>query len=335
MIGNTAPLGILIVSHGSPRDVANHSFEAMVARVASRLEGAVVVPTFFSLAHPDIPEQLAALASRGVRRVVLMPYFLHSGQHITVDIPSLLDDCRRRFPELAIEMLPTLENDPMLEDILVERLAPLVEAQQPMPLDGEAIEHLSYRIIERQLADWGCWSGGEVQIVRRVIHATADLSFARTMRIHAEAIARGCAALASGKPVICDVKMLKAGMTKIRGEILCEIDRPEVLAMAAERGCTRAAAAMEYLAPRLDGAVVAVGNAPTALWKILEIAARGGPRPAVVVGLPIGFVGARQSKQALLESDLCYITNTTSRGGSPAAAAVVNVLALLAEGDLR
>jgi len=328
------PLGILIVSHGSPREEANRGFEAMVARVASRLEGATVLPTFFSIVHPDIPEQVAAMASRGVRRVLLMPYFLYSGQHVTVDIPALLDQCRGRFPELSIELLPTLENDPVLEDLLVERLGPLAEAEQPTRADGAAIERQSYRIIERQLADWGCWDGGADRIVRRVVHATADLSFARTMRIHPEAIARGCAALAGGKPVICDVKMLKAGMTKIRGEIFCEIDRPEVLALAEARGCTRAAAAMEHLAPRLDGAIVAVGNAPTALWKILEMAAGGGPRPAVVVGLPIGFVGARQAKLALLESDLCYITNTNSRGGSPAAAAAVNVLALLAEGKL-
>jgi len=327
--------GVLIVSHGSQRAEANRGFEAMVARVASRVEGAAILPAFFSLAHPDIREQIELLASRGARRVLVMPYFLYSGQHVLVDIPAVLDQCRRRFPCLTIELLATLENDPALEDLLVERLLPLAETEPSLPLDAAEIEQQSYRIIERQLADWRSEDRGADWIVRRVVHATADGSFARTMRIHPEATARGCAALAEGKPVLCDVKMLQAGMTKVRGEILCAIDRPEVVQLAEAGGCTRAAAAMEYLAPRMEGAIVAVGNAPTALWQILHIAARGGPRPAVVVGLPIGFVGARQSKLALLESDLCYITNTSARGGSPAAAAAVNVLALMAEGKLK
>lgn len=325
------PLGVLIISHGSPRAEANQGFEALVARVASRLEPVDVLPAFFSIVHPDIPDQVAAMVSRGARRILLLPYFLYSGQHVTVDIPALLDQCRSRFPDVALEVLPNLENDPVLEDLLVERLAPLTDVDQVLPQEGAAIERQSYRIIERQLADWGSGQPGADQIVRRVIHATADLSFARTMRVHPEAVARGIAALADGRPVICDVNMLKAGLTKIRNEILCAIDWPEVAALAAADGCTRAAAAMTHLAPRLDGAIVAIGNAPTALWRLLELTRNGGPRPALVVGLPIGFVGARQSKLALLDSDLCYITNTSHRGGSPAAAASVNVLARLAE----
>ncbi len=169
------------------------------------------------------------------------------------------------------------------------------------------------------------------KIVARIVHATADFSFARSLRIHPQAVERGLSALAAGKAVLCDVKMLQAGLTKVRGEVLCAIDRPEVLAAAEAGQCTRAAAAMESLRPRLEGAIVAVGNAPTALWKILEIVRDGGPRPALVVGLPVGLVGAREAKLALWESGLCCVTNTTSRGGSPAAAAAVNALAAIEE----
>ncbi len=116
-------LGILIISHGSPRADANRGFVELVERIASRLEGAVVLPAFFSIVHPDIPDQVAELASRGLRKIVLMPYFLYSGQHVIVDIPALLAECRSRFPHLELEMLPTLENDPALEDVVVERLA--------------------------------------------------------------------------------------------------------------------------------------------------------------------------------------------------------------------
>ncbi len=326
-------MGILVISHGSPRAEANRGFEAMVGRVASRLEGVHVLPAFFSIVRPNIPDQVAAMASRGVRRVLLMPYLLYSGQHVTVDIPALLEQCRQRFPQLAIELLSTLENDPALEDLVVERLWPLTGSDEAIPNDATAIEQQSYRIIQRQLADWGGGGPGAGRIVRRVLHATADISFARTMRIHPEALSRGRVALAAGKPILCDVTMLRAGMTKIRGEILCAIDRPEVADLAKARGCTRAAAAMEFLAPRLEGSIVAIGNAPTALWKVLELVGNGGPRPALVVGLPVGFVDARQSKLALLESGLCYITNTSPRGGSPVAAAAVNALATLDEDD--
>jgi precorrin-8X/cobalt-precorrin-8 methylmutase len=290
-----------------------------------------VAPAFFSITRPDIPDQVLALASRGVRRVILMPYFLYSGQHVAVDIPALLDECRRRCPQVTLELLPTLENDPSLEDLVVERLTPYVDSSPRLPVEGAAIERRSYEIIDRQLGDWGPADAGARRVIRRVVHATADISFARTLRIHPQAIQRGRDALAAGKPIVCDVKMLQAGMTKVRGEILCALDHPEATALARAKGCTRSAAAMELLAPHLEGPIVAIGNAPTALWKIMEMARNGGPRPALVVGLPVGFVGARESKVALWESDLCSITNISPRGGSPVAAAAVNALAMLGE----
>ena len=120
--------GLLIVCHGSPRLVANDGFVALVGRIAERLGMPNVLPAFFSLVRPDIPDQVAELASRGVRRIVLMPYFLFAGQHVSVDIPNILQECHDRHPNVQIEMLPTLENDPELETVVVERLMPLVAA---------------------------------------------------------------------------------------------------------------------------------------------------------------------------------------------------------------
>jgi precorrin-8X/cobalt-precorrin-8 methylmutase len=122
--------------------------------------------------------------------------------------------------------------------------------------------------------------------------------------------------------------MLQAGITRSASEVLCAIGDARTIQLAGEKSITRAAAAMEVLKDRIEGAIVAVGNAPTALWKLMELAASGGPRPALVVGLPVGLVGARESKLALIESGLCYITNAGPRGGSPVAAAAVNALAL-------
>lgn len=352
-------IGILIVGHGSPRDSANQGFIQLVGRIAARLGGMaarslgghaganqdsmaaakdaaamppiIVLPTFFSIARPSIQDRLAELHSAGVRRVLLMPYFLYTGQHVSKDIPALLAACQADFPGLHVELLPTLENEPALEDIVVERLARQLASAAALPTTGPEIEARSHQIIDQWGAEQLPADPAERAIVRRVIHATADFSFARSMRIHPKAVEVGLAALKQGRPVFCDVRMLAAGVTHAGGEVLCAIGDPDVIEAAKANGCTRAAAAMEKLAPRFAGAIMAVGNAPTAIWRLLEIAKAGGPRPALVVGLPVGLVGARESKLALAASDLVYITNDTARGGSPAAAAVVNALAKLAK----
>lgn len=318
---------ILLVGHGSPRAQANAGFTTLVNRVAARLD-ARVLPTFFSLAQPDIEHHVALLAGEGVRRILLMPYFLYSGQHVSKDIPAILDQCRKKFPGVTIEVLPSLEGEPALEDIVVDRLMPHVSSRQVLPSEGAAIEQRSYEIIESQIGSSLPKDPVERAVVRRVTHATADFSFARSLRFHPRAIADGLAALGAGKPVICDVKMLQAGITRHRGETLCVIGDPEVIRLSKERKCTRATVAMERLSDKFDGAVVAVGNAPTALWKVMDIVKQGGPRPALVVGVPVGFVGALDSKMALMESGLTYIVNLSARGGSSVAAAVVNALAL-------
>lgn len=323
--------GILVLSHGSTRPETNRGFVALVDRVAARLGNQDVLPAFFSLASPTIADQVAVLVARGHKRIVLMPYFLYSGMHVTHDIPELLDACRQQHPGVELTLLPSLEDDPAVEEVVADRLLPYCDGLFQQPAEGPAIEQRSYEIIDRQISHLPSEDPAARHILRRVIHATADFSYSRTLRVHADAPRRGLEALAAGAPIICDVRMLQAGMTKTANEVLCLIDCPDAAEMAKQQGTTRAAAAMQLLAPRLDGAIVAIGNAPTALWKVLEIAKHGGPRPALVVGLPVGLVGARESKLALADSDLCWITNTSFRGGSPVAAAVINALATLAK----
>lgn len=199
-----------------------------------------------------------------------------------------------------------------------------------LPQNGKAIEQRSFEIIDRRLDELEIEVAAR-PIIRRVVHATADFSFAESLRIHPEAIERGVAAIRSGKPVIADARMLQVGITRVSSEILCAISDPAVIEQARTEGGTRATAAMRLLAPRMHGAVIAIGNAPTALWAVLELCREAGPEPALVIGLPVGFVGAAESKQALPESDLCYVTNIGPRGGTAATAAAANALALIAQ----
>jgi sirohydrochlorin cobaltochelatase len=123
--------GLIIICHGSPLPAANDGFVALVGRIAARLGGGNILPAFFALVRPNIPDQIAEMASRGVTRIRLMPYFLFQGKHVDVDIPNILADCHEWFPGLTLELLPTLENDPAVEEVVVQRLLPLATAETP------------------------------------------------------------------------------------------------------------------------------------------------------------------------------------------------------------
>jgi precorrin-8X/cobalt-precorrin-8 methylmutase len=172
-------------------------------------------------------------------------------------------------------------------------------------------------------------------VVRRLIHTSADLDYIENVRFHPQAVAQGVAALRQGHPVGTDTRMLLSGIStgrlpRLGVEAFCLMDDPEVAVEAAHRGTTRAAVAMELALPRLAGGIVAIGNAPTALLRLLELLAAGAPAPALVVGIPVGFVNAAESKELLSAQKIPFITALGPKGGSAAAASVINALAIMA-----
>jgi precorrin-8X/cobalt-precorrin-8 methylmutase len=196
----------------------------------------------------------------------------------------------------------------------------------PHPIEVE-----SYRIMAGRV-DLSGWSDRSRDVVARVIHSTADLDYAHTMRVGGDAVAAAVEALRERGPVICDAHMLRVGLTGLRRlgvTAQCLLDEvPEAPVRS-----TRSAAAIRLAAQRYpDGAVWVVGNAPTALEELLQLHASGTVRPAVVVGLPVGFVGAAESKARLWDGPLqpVAITNAGEKGGSAAAAGAVNALLRLA-----
>jgi precorrin-8X/cobalt-precorrin-8 methylmutase len=200
---------------------------------------------------------------------------------------------------------------------------------------GRRIEDESFAIIDREVGPHAlppaAW-----QVVRRVIHATADFEFLHLVHVHPEAIASGIAALRAGRPVIADVKMIAAGVSEerlaARGSALRSyISDDDVIAAAQAAGSTRAIESMRkaHRLGQLDGAIVAIGNAPTALLEIVRLAREEGARPALVVGVPVGFVSAAESKDALIASGLPAIVARGRKGGSPVAVAILHALLLL------
>jgi precorrin-8X/cobalt-precorrin-8 methylmutase len=201
----------------------------------------------------------------------------------------------------------------------------------------EQIERKSFELIEARVPAHP-FNRRQWAVVKRMIHATADFELVHTTIFHHRALQAGRKALRSGAVIITDTNMVKAGisMKRLRAygtKVCCAISRQAVAKEARLTGKTRAAAAMRSLAPLMKGALVAVGNAPTALREVLAIAGNRLHRPALIIGVPVGMVDAAESKEQLIASGLPFITVRGEKGGSPLAASVVNALALLSAED--
>ncbi|MDO8189342.1 precorrin-8X methylmutase [Conexibacter sp. JD483] len=200
--------------------------------------------------------------------------------------------------------------------------------------DGAEIYRNSFAIIRAE-ADLSGFEPILARTVVRMIHSCGMVDLTRDVAASAGFGAAAEQALRAGAPILCDTQMVASGITRKRlpaaNEVVCTLNDERVPALAQEAGTTRSAAAMELWRDRLDGALVVIGNAPTSLFRLLEMIADGAPRPAAVIGVPVGFVGAAESKVALSRSDLEHVVVHGRRGGSAIACGAVNALASEAE----
>ncbi len=197
--------------------------------------------------------------------------------------------------------------------------------------DGEAIYQQSFATIRAE-ADLSGLSGIEARVAVRMIHACGMVDLAGDLRFSPGFAEAARAALHAGAPILCDANMIASGITRPRlpagNEVVCTLDEPVVRDLAKRMETTRSAAAVDLWRDRLEGALVAIGNAPTALFRLLELLDEGAPAPAAVIGVPVGFVGAAESKEALAaRPDLPHLIVRGRRGGSAMATAAVNALA--------
>ncbi|MDR1873491.1 MAG: precorrin-8X methylmutase [Synergistaceae bacterium] len=196
----------------------------------------------------------------------------------------------------------------------------------------EAIEQASMAIIAKELGEHAI-PGERLPIVMRVIHATADFDFARTLAFSEDAVRAGQEALLRGVTVVTDTQMAASGVNKKLmsangGSVRCYMAGEDVAAEAEARGVTRAVVSMEHAARDVPDAIFAIGNAPTALLRLCELVAEGTARPSLVIGVPVGFVNVVESKEVLMRTGVPWIAAVGRKGGSPAAAAIVNALLL-------
>lgn len=197
--------------------------------------------------------------------------------------------------------------------------------------DGAAIYRRSFATIRAE-ADLACFTPAEAQVAVRMIHACGMVEIANDIAMSSDLVAAARAALKAGAPILCDSKMVANGITRARlpaaNAVVCALDDPRTAEIARAIGNTRTAAALDLWRDRLAGAVVAIGNAPTALFRLMDLIDAGWPKPAAILGLPVGFVGAAESKDELMAwTAVPWLVVKGRKGGSAMAAAALNALA--------
>ncbi len=341
---------ILLLGHGSRVPEANQVLHAVAEMVRGRMGCDIVEVAFREQHAPDIQKGIDACVARGARRILLVPYFLFAGAHVLEDLPGEIEEGARRHPDLEMALTEPLGLHPKLGDIVCQRIreslsrrgwsAGFVPAAGGIAKNGgdvivdpSAIEARSFEIIEQECGNHG-FNSLQWPVVRRIIHAAGDPDFLGVTLFSPDAVKAGLAALNRGEKVFCDTRMVEAGINKRRlkpfgSEIRCHIGDPETAGIAASEGITRSMASVRRGAAEGCGIYI-IGNAPTALFELLRLTRSGAANPSLVIGIPVGFVGAAESKEALIASGLPFITCRGRKGGSATAVAAFNALIIQA-----
>lgn len=321
---------IILIGHGSPRKEANN-----IEVIGNLLHNTIhpgcdkqcVRVSYLQFGEPDIAETIRICSESGSKQIILHPFFLSPGMHVTKDIPEMVDQARLQYPGIEFIYSAPLGLHENLVKIVIDRIR---AATFKVPED---IEKRSFEII----ADEEDLSGippEQQPVVTRVIHATADFEFKKTLVFHPEAIAQGIAALRAGKDILTDVQMVRTGINKKLlsawgGRVICNL--PEKSSTTAlPPGITRSEIGIERaLKENNNIGIIAIGNAPTALLKTIELL-NNSSGSSLVVGVPVGFVKALESKSLLAAQSFPFITNLSRKGGSSVAVAIVNSLLKMA-----
>jgi precorrin-8X/cobalt-precorrin-8 methylmutase len=326
---------IILVGHGSPKKDANN------IELIGRLLHNIIHPdcnkncvkvAYLQFAKPGISDAIKDCVLSGVKKIIIHPYFLSSGVHVTKDIPEIIERAKDMYPDKEFIYTEPLGIHERLIQVIIERI------QSANGLRPEDIEKKSFEIISNEL-DLNDVPEEQLPIIKRVIHATADFEYKKTLLFHCDAIKTGMEAIMSGKDILVDVEMIKTGISKrllnpYGGKIICNINDPEVIKTSKGTGKTRAEIAIDKaLNENSNIGIIAIGNAPTALLKVIEIFNNSllvTHHSSLVIGVPVGFVKALESKVLLSTQKFPFITNLSRKGGTVVAVAIVNALLKMA-----
>ncbi len=349
-------IGLVLIGHGSKLPHNRENLEKLADILRKHSVFKVVAISFMVRDTPTIPEAIDAVALKGVKKIVLVPAFLAPGVHTTQEIPELIG-MKDKESQLSAKGIQLFYGEPIGADeciavILEEKaLKALGQKNTPhqhasfnasikskVPTSSNKIYDKSMSHIRPEIKDVLAKAPeNHIPIIERVVHTTADPEFAKLLVISEKAVDAGVAAIKAGAKVVTDVKMIKAGINEARvknfcGEILTYIDNPRAMKMANEESITRSTAAMRLAAEDgLDGAIVLIGNAPTAAFELVKQVHEGKAKPSLIVATAVGYVGAAESKEAVTTLHVPYIIVKGRRGGSTIAVAIFNALLNMAE----
>lgn len=340
---------VLLIGHGSSDPNAHDAFVHTAEAIRPRYRN--VHHCFLELDSPNIEQGVAQAVSKNPEVLLMMPYFLHKGAHIKRDVVNDVKAALEKARFSNAHMARHLGVDDRLVNLIVERAKEVenrfldgsfgTAAGRSMTERAFDIERRSFEIIDSEVGPHG-YDAMQWPIVRRVIHATADFDFAGKGRVlfHGRAIDSAFSAVKKGCAIVTDVDMVAAAINKksladLGLKAVCYISDAKVAEEAKRLGKTRSEMAMRHAAKEIDGGIVVVGNAPTALLEVIRMVKEGAASPALVVGIPVGFVSAPESKEELAKTDVPFITNIGRKGGSPAASSIVNALLLLYQNQRR
>lgn len=317
---------IVIVLHGSPKKEANNwdPFLKILAETLKFPEEDIKL-AYLQFGEPSLEQRLEELIRNGNKEIVVHPFFLSEGLHATKDIPSIIERFKKSNPDVKFIYTKPLGLHEKLAEIVQERI------EESIKLPGKKIEEKSFEIIEKKV-DLSSFSYEEKMILKRVIHATADFEYVNTMVFHRDAISKALTLLREGRDILVDVEMVRSGINKKYGKnrVICYLS--EVVDDEFE-GTRTEKAIEEALKREKNIGIIAIGNSPTALLKVIELFKKDTKNDFVVIGMPVGFVKALESKILLSTQPFPFITNISRKGGTPACVAVVNALLKLAYGD--
>ncbi len=320
---------ILLAGHGSPKKDAN-SLELIAKMLHEKIhpqctEQCVRV-SYMEFAEPGIPQAIDNCVNDGAEKVIIHPYFLSSGVHVTKDIPEMIDAARKRHPDCEFVYTEPLGFHNKMAELVLERI------NAASGLRPQEIEDRSFEIIADE-ADLSDVPDEQKPVMKRVIHTTADFEFKSSLEFHPDAVKAGIEAIKAGKDILTDVEMVKTGINKKLldkwgGKVICNINSVESTDDKDKR--TRSELGIEKGLKENDNiGIIAIGNAPTALLKAIDLV--NSESNITVVGVPVGFVKAIESKTLLAKQQFPYITNISRKGGSTVAVAIVNALLKMAD----
>jgi precorrin-8X/cobalt-precorrin-8 methylmutase len=343
---------LLLIGHGSKLPHNRENLEKLANFLRKRGTFKIVEIAFMIRNTPTITEAIDDLAKRNVSKIVLIPAFLAPGVHTTQEIPELIG-IKEKEPMLKALGIELVYGEPLGSD---ERIAEILEEKalkalgQEVKKDSEVtdaygipsakkIVDTSMKLIREAIGDTLAKAPkNQVPIIERVVHTTADPEFAKLLQISDGAVEAGVSAIKAGAKVVTDVKMVRAGINEARlkrfgGKVYTYMNDERAAKLANSEGLTRSAAAMRLaIKDGLDGGVVLIGNAPTAAFELAEQVQKGKVKPALIVAVPVGYVGAAESKEVIAKLPIPYVIVKGRKGGSTIAVAVFNALLSMAEG---